>query len=295
MPPSNLRSIIGIDVGGANLKLARWTTPDTVESISQVFPLWKQPDQLGQTVARLIEPWQDDDVHLAVTMTGELADCYASRRIGVAAILDALCGAVPKERIDVYSVDRQWLSIEHAKQQAWSVAASNWHALACWLGDWPATSPICQRGVLLDIGSTTVDIIPLENGQPATKARTDRQRLEQRQLIYTGMRRTPVCAIAPTLRLNDVSIPTMAEWFATTDDAYLLLGLVDEDEHDTETADGQPRTVAAAHTRMARMIGEDAESLSLADAKCWRNKSFKRKPVTSCKPSCISRSGPTRR
>lgn len=197
-------------------------------------------------------------------MTGELADCFATRREGVQQILDQLSSVVPPERTSVYAVGGHWLRPEQAIADPWQVAASNWHALASWLGEWPATAGRCQRALLVDIGSTTVDIIPLLGGQVHTAACTDRQRLEKGQLIYTGIARTPVCAVAQHLRLDNIDVPLMAELFATTDDAYLVLGLVAEDAHDSATADGRPRTIACAAARLARMVGEDSESLAHA-------------------------------
>jgi uncharacterized hydantoinase/oxoprolinase family protein len=70
--------------------------------------------------------------------------------------------------------------------------------------------------------------------------------------VYTGVRRTPVCAL-----LGD---GLAAEFFATTLDAYLLLGIIAENGSDYGTADGKPATRTAAHARLARMSCEDRES-----------------------------------
>jgi (4-(4-[2-(gamma-L-glutamylamino)ethyl]phenoxymethyl)furan-2-yl)methanamine synthase len=195
-------------------------------------------------------------------MTGELADCFPTRRQGVAAILAQLAEAVGEAALRVYAVGGQWLDAQQAIAAPWQVAASNWHALAHWLCRWEATRAYCERAVLVDIGSTTVDIIPLEHGAVATTAATDRERLARGQLVYTGLGRTPVCAVVQTLCVGDTEVPVMAEWFATVDDAYLTLGLVPECPTDCESADGRPRTAPFARSRLARMVGEDAETLS---------------------------------
>lgn len=258
--------IIGIDVGGANLKLATWRDSAEPECIWQTFPLWKHPDELGRACKRLIDRLGEAD-RLAVTMTGELADCFATRREGVAQILDQLSTAVPPDRISVYAVDGRWRTPSEAIADPWQVAASNWHALASWLGRWPDTAELCRRALLVDIGSTTVDIIPLVRGQVSTRACTDRQRLEHGQLVYTGIARTPVCAVTQHLKLGNIDVPLMAELFATTDDAYLVLGYVAEDPSDRATADGRPRTIDCAAARLARMIGEDSQSLAQDDVR----------------------------
>lgn len=260
--------IVGIDVGGANLKLAIWQNATEPSCVSSVFPLWKQPDNLKDAVRRLFEQlfgsalnWHLDE--LAVTMTGELADCFATRREGVERILCQLQSVVSPDRVCVYAVGGEWLTIDEAVAAPWQVAASNWHALANWLCNWPPTRPKCRRAVLVDVGSTTTDVIPLSNSVHIGGACTDRQRLEQRQLVYTGIARTPVCAITSSLSLSGRSVPVMAEVFARSDDAYLALHLMQEDLDDMNTADGRPRSAAAARGRLARMVAEDTETLTV--------------------------------
>ena len=115
---------------------------------------------------------------------------------------------------------------------------------------------------VIDIGSTTVDIIPLRAGRIATPALTDRQRLERGQLVYTGMQRTAIQAIVRQLQVGHCTCPIVAERFATIDDVNLILGAVPEQPTDRESADGRPRTRDHAMARLARMIGDDAENLS---------------------------------
>ena len=56
------------------------------------------------------------------------------------------------------------------------------------------------------------------------------------------------------------------ELFATTLDAYLLLGEIREDPTDIDTADGRGRTKDHAHARLARMICADTTMFSYGDA-----------------------------
>lgn len=63
--------ILGLDIGGANLKVA---TPDK-RALSVPFALWKQPDRLPMALADLVAQFPDAE-ELAVTMTGELCDCF---------------------------------------------------------------------------------------------------------------------------------------------------------------------------------------------------------------------------
>jgi len=105
------------------------------------------------------------------------------------------------------------------------VAASNWHALAQWIARHVVADSENLR-LVLDIGSTTVDVIPVVGRRVATTARCDSERLRMRQLIYTGVGRTPIAAILSSATFDGVHWPLVAERFATSDDAYVVLGIV---------------------------------------------------------------------
>lgn len=238
------QTILGLDIGGANLKAA---TPDK-RAVSVPFPLWKQPDALPKALADLVAKFPDAD-ELAVTMTGELCDCFETKREGVHAIIKAVRSASGGRRIRVWSTDGEFLDSEQAKANHLKVAAANWHALATFAGSYVPEG----RAILVDVGSTTTDVIPLLDGKPVPKGLTDYDRLFTGELLYTGVRRTPVCAI--------VNTTVAAELFATALDAYLMLGLVAEGPDDRDTADGRPATKAHARARLARMYCGDVDEV----------------------------------
>jgi (4-(4-[2-(gamma-L-glutamylamino)ethyl]phenoxymethyl)furan-2-yl)methanamine synthase len=236
--------VLGLDIGGANLKAAH--TDGTARS--RPFALWKEPAALAERLRGLCGEFPAFD-RVAVTMTGELCDCFATRREGVRHILDAVAAVVPRDRVGVYRTDGRFENWDEACADPLSVAASNWLALAAFAGRYAPGGP----ALLVDIGSTTSDLIPLRDGVPVPTGRTDTDRLASGELVYTGVRRTPACAL--------LGGGGAAEFFATTLDVYLLLELVPEDAADTDTADGRPATKPHAHARLARMLCGDAESV----------------------------------
>lgn len=242
-------TILGLDIGGANLKAA---TSDK-RAVSVPFPLWKQPDRLPAALAGLIAPFSDAD-EIAVTMTGELCDCFETKREGVNRILDAVAAAAGRRPVRVWATDDRFLNPEEAKADHLKVAAANWHALATFAGRFAPT----HGGLLIDIGSTTSDLIPLAHGLPYTWGTTDPQRLKFGELVYAGVRRTPVMALFGP---HEVA----AEYFASTLDVFLVLGEIADAPHDTDTADGRPATRAFALPRLARMLCGDLECVSEAD------------------------------
>jgi len=250
-------SWLALDIGGANLKAA----DGSGFAISEHFPLWKNPQGLAAALRALIAGCPPCD-HLAATMTGELADCFATKRIGVEFILQSLVAAADQRHSRVYLLNGKLVTPQVALKQPLLAAASNWHALARFVGRYAPTG----TGILLDIGSTTCDIIPLRDGHPCNRGHTDTERLLSGELVYTGVERSPVCAVAGELPYRGEQCPTAQELFATMWDAYLMLGLLPEEADAVHTADGRPATKAAARDRLARSLCADRETFTEDDA-----------------------------
>lgn len=248
---------LGIDIGGANLKAADglgWAA-------SLPFALWREPKRLAEQLRTLMAHHSSCD-HVAATMTGELADCFENKATGVAFILDAVEQAADGRDTLIYLHDGSLVAPDRAKAQPASVAAANWHALARFAARFTA----CQPALLIDVGSTTCDVIPLLDGEVATLHRTDTARLLSGELVYAGIERTPVCALVSKLPYRGQSCPIAREFFATTADVYTVLDRVPEQPLNRDTADGRPATKAAARGRLARMVCSDSQDFDECDA-----------------------------
>jgi probable H4MPT-linked C1 transfer pathway protein len=247
---------MALDIGGANLKAAdglQWAR-------SMPFPLWRDPRGLAGALDAFLRDAPQAD-RFAVTMTGELCDCFDSKEAGVRHILKAVEAVAGKREVAVYLVDGRLVSCDEAKADAVLAAASNWHALARF---------VCRfvrggAGLLIDVGSTTTDIIPLANREVAAHGRTDFERLTRGELVYTGIGRTPVCAVVRSLPVGGGDCPVASELFATTADAYVMLGEVPEDPDACSTADGRGLTKPLARQRLARMVCADSSEFSHED------------------------------
>lgn len=249
---------LGLDIGGANLKFA---LPDgTMRSVG--FPLWKHPDQLRPALAGVIRG-MSIQTGVAVTMTGELCDCFRTKADGVQAILSAVEQAAQGRTVRVYLTDGRFVPPNIARTEPLLAAASNWHALTTFVGRFVRQH---SQALLIDVGSTTSDLIPLSFGKPATIGKTDPERLANSELVYTGVVRSPVACLVRELPWRGQRCPVAQEFFATTRDAYLLLGWLAEEPQNCETADGRPAVCKFAHDRLARMICADRTMFSLADA-----------------------------
>ena len=248
---------LAIDMGGANLKVA----DGQGFAAAQPFALWKAPERLEAELRALLAESPACDC-LAATMTGELCDSFETKADGVSVIVDALVSAAAGRPLSIYATDGRLVTPAAAKRNPLPVAASNWHALASFAARFAQDKP----ALLVDVGSTTTDVIPLNSRGPAATGRTDPERLVRGELVYTGVERTPIAAIVTHLPWRGEPCPVASEHFATSADAYVLLGELPEDLDTCDTADGRPRTRTGAHARLARIICADATMFSLDDA-----------------------------
>jgi probable H4MPT-linked C1 transfer pathway protein len=248
---------LALDVGGANIKAA----DGQGYAQSYAFALWRDSSRLAQQVRTAISEAPPCG-HLAITMTGELADCFESKAAGVRFILQAVGAGSDNRHTRVYLVDGRLVTPQVALTMPHLVAASNWHAMARFAGRYAAAGP----ALTIDVGSTTCDVIPLADGKPVAKGTTDTQRLLAGELVYTGVERSPVCSVTGQVPYRGQTCPLVHELFATMRDVYLLLGQLPEDAANTATADGRPATKGAARQRLARMIAADGDEFNHRDA-----------------------------
>jgi probable H4MPT-linked C1 transfer pathway protein len=191
-----MSAVLGWDIGGANLKAAfvDGAGSDAIV-LEQPFPLWRESHRLANALVELASRLGAPRA-MAITMTAELADCFATKREGVAFVLDAFRSVFPTLQLSVYGVDGRFHSVDEAKARPLQVAAANWRASAA------LVARSFPDAIFFDAGSTTTDVIPIVSGQVAVRGTTDPTRLRSGELVYTGALRTPVCAIVRYLPLG---------------------------------------------------------------------------------------------
>jgi probable H4MPT-linked C1 transfer pathway protein len=268
-------AVFGWDVGGAHVKVSLADGGGAVLDVAQwACPLWQGLDHLEHTIDLVFERWpraRAAAAQHAVTMTGEMVDLFADRADGVRAIVATLArrlAAQSPAQLRFYAGDAGWLAADACAAGWRHVASANWLATANWVRTRVADA------VLIDIGSTTTDIIPIVGGRVVARAATDAGRLATGELVYQGVVRTPLCGVAHRIEFAGVTVNVMNEWFATTADVYRLTGELDPLHDAQPSADQGPKTPAASRARIARMIGRDAheaaESAWLSFAQRWR-------------------------
>ena len=218
--------------------------------MSRPFEVWRDPEGL---VALLRGLGPADAV--AVTMTAELADAFRTKREGVAFVLDAAEAAFGDPR--VLTSAGELISVDEARGRPWDVAAANWVATAL------AVAEEHPDALLIDVGSTTADVIPIAGGRIVAGGRNDLERLLAGELVYTGALRTNLAAIAPRVPVRGGWCPVASEHFAISGDIHLVLGHLES--YDCPTPDGRPATVEFARERIARLVCSDVDQLAHAE------------------------------
>jgi len=251
--------IIGWDIGGVHLKAARLTFSGGrlagARTALRYFEMWREQPRLPEALRALRRDLGGEAATHAVTMTGEQADCFATRAEGVRSILEGARAALGREPLRLWSIEGRFADPGAAQERPLPFAASNWLATA------EVAARCAGEGLLVDIGSTTSDLVPLVAGRAAPVARDDTDRLISGELVYAGVLRTPPAALTPEVPLRGGWCRLSPEPFAFSADIYLALGRIAPSQVTGPTADGRPATPEAALARLARLVCADLADL----------------------------------
>ncbi|MDI3497286.1 hydantoinase/oxoprolinase family protein [Archaeoglobus sp.] len=231
-------SSLGIDIGGANLKVA---SKDGWEII--YFPMWREAERLEGKLREIAEKYSASKA--GVVMTAELADFFKSRAEGV----EFIAKACKKAFEDVRFLDVEG-NLKSDIDNPENFAASNWVASCRFL-----LEEAYRNFLFVDMGSTTTDIIPVTSKIDAAK--TDFERLKRGELIYFGVLRTPVFYVLKEFE----GAPLCPEFFAITADVFVTTGDIKEEDYSCDTPDGKGRSKEECMRRLARTVCSDLEEL----------------------------------
>jgi probable H4MPT-linked C1 transfer pathway protein len=245
--------LVGIDVGGANTKVV--TSGGFVDSI--YAPLWKNKAILYNLLSEY--KFASAIEAVGAVMTGELCDCFETKREGVLHIKEALSTAF--KEVKFFNADCAFKDSTEVDKYPLSFASTNWLASS------KLISEQYEDAIFVDIGSTTTDVIPIVGGE--IKARqTDLERLKNGELIYSGVQRTNVATLLKKVEIGE-ECSVSSELFAITADAYLVLGYITEDDYSCESPDSYAfvdreeaeKGRVSAMRRLARVVCSDLEEI----------------------------------
>jgi probable H4MPT-linked C1 transfer pathway protein len=250
-----MTAVIGWDLGGANLKLARVEEGRVAQAAQVPCPMRQDVSKFDAALEEALRFCPPGAVH-AVTMTGELSDVFADRAEGVAYLVDMMRDATDGDAL-FYGGSAGFLDCIRAVERSAEVASANWHASAA------LVAQSVLDALFIDVGTTTTDIVPLKAGAVAARGYRDGERLAEGELVYSGAVRTPVMAVARTAPLKGRVQGIAAERFATMADVWRLLGALPAGADPYPTPDLKGKSTQESAARLARMIGRDVNGAGL--------------------------------
>jgi probable H4MPT-linked C1 transfer pathway protein len=251
--------VIGLDVGGANTKAAVVHDDRCVQTTSEPFEVWREPDALAAAIGSVVDRLELEGAAVALTTTAELVDVFASKREGVLYVLDAAQRALAGRRLRVMTTSGALVEPAAARAAPLQCAAANWVATAL------LVARQLPDAILLDCGGTTTDVIPIVAGAVAARGRTDLERLLEAELVYTGALRTNIAAVLPEVPVGGRACPVSSELFAIAADAHLLRGNLAPGQCTCSFPDGRGTTLPEVRSRLARVVCADPEQLGEGD------------------------------
>lgn len=266
-----------MDIGGANTKAAliHFKEKKIMKSYSymEYFPFWEKtkteiPEMLHNITAKLIEinDYQLENIdYFAITITAELSDAFQTKREGILTILDALGKVFEKDKLKFISNKPTFLDYTNAKSEPYSIAAANWVSTALFLGYF------VLECILIDAGSTTIDIIPIVESKPASMGYDDISRLINHELIYTGGLRATIPSITHHVPYKGKNVRVSFEKFALISDVHRILNNISEEDFINDTADNRSKSLQDCYARLSRVICMDIETISKEDLKIIAN------------------------
>ena len=241
--------------------------------IGRPFEIQRDPNALVPLLREMLaEAGIADAVPHAVTMTAELSQLFRTKREGVRFVLESVETAFPGASVHVYTVDGQFLTPADARERPLSVAAANWAATA------RAVAMHHPDALLVDIGTTTTDLVPIVGGAVVAVGHTDPDRLMSAELLYTGALRTPAEAIASYVPLGNGLAGVSAEGFALAGDVHVWRGdLVPPTTRVRLPTGGLPRATSSASASRA-WSAPIARCSTRRPSRVWPMRSRARRP-----------------
>ncbi|MEQ1714978.1 MAG: hydantoinase/oxoprolinase family protein [Hyphomicrobium sp.] len=243
---------VGFDVGGAHLKVARLDDRCPIAVRQIACPLWQGLDTLDAALAEARDLIAGAD-HYAVTMTGELVEIFPSREEGALELIQRLAASLGPST-QFYMGLKGFASAPQAARDPLAVASANFLATAS------SIAALRKDALLIDMGSTTTDIIPCDRPQGVS----DAERLQTGELVYTGMTRTPVASVTTRAPLLGSWQSLARDTFATMSDVRRILGELPDGVDQHATSDGRGKSIGESLVRFARGFGRDGEERHLA-------------------------------
>ena len=127
--------------------------------------------------------------------------------------------------------------------------------------NWHAIGILCEKkienSIIIDFGTTTTDFLCIKDFQLKNKNFFDFDRINNKELLYKGITRTPVFGIKDQVTLNNKSYKIIPELFSDKSDIFRVKNILNKNIDIDKTADSSDKSLKKSMTRIARSFGFD--------------------------------------
>ena len=238
---------IGIDIGGAHIKCVGI---DKFKNISytkyESYQIWNDKKVLLEKLNQINKEVNNNKLTYGITMSAELCDNFPNRKRGVKYIIEA-CNSLKSKKL-FYSNKSLLFS---SKSKIEHLMSMNWHAIG----------KLCENkvkdSIIVDFGSTTTDFLCIKNFKLRNKGFSDFERINNNELIYKGLIRTPLFGIKKKVKFKKKYYNLIPEIFSDMADVYRVIKLLKKDIDVDKTADASSKSIRSSMIRIARNFGLD--------------------------------------
>lgn len=238
----NKVTFLGIDIGGAHVKTVGLCEQKKIIFVSQdKVILWKNTELLEKYFLKLNKLF--GKIRCGITMTGELCDFFKSRKHGV----DKIIKTSKSLKFKTYFFTNKKENFLR-KSKFSSIASMNWLATGKFL------EKKIKDALIIDFGSTTTDLIFIKNYKIRNKFFSDFDRINNNELVYTGLTRTPTPFLSNLIVIGKKKYNLASEFFSNTGDLYRIKKLLPPGVDLLDSADGKSKSFTNSLRRLARNL-----------------------------------------
>ena len=243
----NKVSYLGIDIGGAHIKVVGINAQKKITYVRYATcKIWEGTDNLREEFKKINQNLSNKSLKCGITMSGELCDNFKNRKNGAKKLIEE-CKMLRFEKY-FYVNSPEVFSI---KPKFEKLMSQNWHAIG------KVLEKKIKDAILIDFGSTTIDFICIKNFKIQNKFNDDFSRLNNHELMYSGLTRTPVFGITNQIKLGNNKLNIIPEFFSNTADIYRVLNKLDKKIDLDDTADKSSKKINNSFQRISRSLGFD--------------------------------------
>ena len=241
---------LGIDIGGAHLKVIGLNSHKEIIFVEyKKCKVWEGVEKLKKAFQKINNTINNKSVKCAITMSAELCDNFKSRKHGA----NKIVGTCKHIEFDNYFYTSS-KKVFSKKPKYKELISMNWHGIGKFL------ETKIKNAILIDFGSTTTDFICIKNYKLINEYIDDFSRLNNHELLYTGLTRTPIFGLTSQLYLKNNLLNIIPEFFSTTSDIYRILKKLNKNIDLDDTANNSQKTLKESMIRVSRSFGFDYET-----------------------------------